>query len=266
MPELASKAVGYVVEGGIATITLCRPEVMNALDASAKRELLAALVQAERDAEVRCVVLTGEGKAFCSGQDLQETPPTDADGTRHLAPFVREAYNPIIHRIRELPKPVIAAVNGVAAGAGANLALACDLRLAADNAVFVQAFVKIGLVPDSGGTWFLPRLVGLARAAELMFLGEKVLAQEALAIGLVNRVIPADQLMSATMELASRLAQAPTRAIALTKWAMNRSLSGDLDEALEREAQAQELAGRTEDFREGVKAFQQKRPPVFRGR
>ena len=255
-------ALRWEVEHGVGTITLDRPDALNSLDATLKRELLAVLREAERDPAVRAVVLTGAGRAFCAGQDLKERLGPDA---APLDVEVRERYVPIVLAIRRLSKPVIAAVNGVAAGAGAALAFACDLRIAADGASFVLAFGRIGLAPDSGASWFLPRLVGLAYAAELLYLPDSMPATEALRIGLVSRVVPAAELMPQAQALAGRLAHGAPRAMALTKRALERSLEVGLEEALDHEASLQGIAGRTADHAEGIAAFLEKRPPRFTG-
>ena len=262
MPVASFAALRWEVADGIGTITLDRPEALNSLDLTLKRELLAALRAADRDAAVRAVVLTGAGRAFCAGQDLKERLAPDASP---LDVEVRERFNPLILAIHGSTKPIVAAVNGVAAGAGASLAFACDLRLAAETASFVLAFGRIGLVPDSGSSWFLPRLVGAARAAELVYLGEPVAADEALRIGLVSRVVPADQLADEARAVAARLASGAPRALALTRRALARSLEVGLAEALDHEASLQGLAGRTADHAEGLAAFVEKRPPRFRG-
>lgn len=248
---------------GVAVVTLNRPDKLNAVTPQMHRELLDAFKRIARDDAVRAAVLTGEGQAFCAGQDLETvTQNPDLD----YGELLRNGYNPIIEALTSLEKPVVAAVNGVAAGAGVSLALACDLKLASDKASFVQAFVHIGLVPDSGSTWFLPRLVGLTKAMELALLGDKVSAEEAARIGLINRVVPHDALMPEAIALAERLAQMPTRAIALTKRAFYKGLTVPLSEQLAYEAHLQAIAGKTEDHREGVRAFFEKRKPVFRGR
>ena len=247
---------------GVRTITLNRPEALNALNETMKDELAAVLKATERDAAVRCVVLTGAGRAFCAGQDLKDRAIAEITS---LGDSLRQKYNPIVLSLRTMEKPVIAAVNGVAAGAGCSLALACDLRLAADKAIFSEAFVRVGLVPDSGAVFLLPRLVGLGKALEMAFTGDALDAGTAEGLGLVNRVVPAEDLMPATLELARRLAQAPTRAIGLTKRAMNRALTMTLEEALDYEAHMQEIAGHTSDHKEGVQAFVEKRTPQFKG-
>ncbi len=248
-------------EGGVATITLNRPEVLNAVNDRMAEELLEALRRAEREPEVRCVVLTGAGRAFCAGQDLRAR-----EGEFSYAQHVRTRYVPLISKIQSLEKPVVAAVNGVAAGAGASLALACDLRVAAEEAAFLQAFARIGLVPDSGATYFLPRMVGLGKAFELCYLAEPLPAPEAARLGLVNWVVPGAQVLGKAKEVASRLAAGPTRAYGLTKRALYRNLHANLLDAMDYEAMLQDAAGRTQDHREGVQAFLEKRPPRFAGR
>ncbi|HEU4673227.1 MAG TPA: enoyl-CoA hydratase-related protein [Candidatus Limnocylindrales bacterium] len=252
------------VEGAIATLTLDRPTALNALDAGLRTELAEAIGRLDRDRSVRVVVLTGAGRAFCAGQDLREEPPPGMPRPSFTR-ILRETYHPIVLGLRRLDRPVIAAVNGVAAGAGASLAMACDLRIAAESASFVLAFGRVGLVPDSGATWFLPRLVGPARAAELAFVGDPVDARQAERIGLVNRVVPDDRLVAETRAFAERLASAAPRALAYTKRALNRSAETGLVEALDHEAALQGLAGRTADHAEGVRAFAEKRQPRFRG-
>ncbi|MBI3977936.1 MAG: enoyl-CoA hydratase/isomerase family protein [Chloroflexi bacterium] len=253
----------YEVNAGVGAITLNRVDVLNAMNDAMRAELQDALKAAERDPAVRCLVLTGAGRAFCSGQDLRDR--ANSSGTS-LGDTLRQGYNPIIRRLRTIEKPVIASVNGVAAGAGCSLALACDLRIASERASFIEVFSRVGLVPDSGSCYLLPRLIGLGRALEMAFTGDPVDAQEAYRLGLVNRVVAPDALAAATRELAERLARGPTKALGMTKRAMNRSLGMDLDEALDYEAHLQEVAGQTEDFREGVQAFIEKRPAAFTGR
>lgn len=254
--------------GSVCTITLNRPESLNSINDRMTTELADLVSQLQRDARVRAVVLTGAGRAFCSGQDLGELKNqyTDPSFVPHLGAELRRRYNPVISGLRDLEKPVLCAVNGVAVGAGLSLALACDLRLASDKASFMEVFVNIGLVPDAGNTFFLPRLVGLGKALELCFTSDKVSAADALNMGLVNRIVPADELMKTTQELAGRLAQLPTRAIGLTKRLLYQSLSSDLDAMLEAEAVAQEAAALSADHREGVLAFFEKRTPKFQGK
>jgi 2-(1,2-epoxy-1,2-dihydrophenyl)acetyl-CoA isomerase len=250
------------VEDAIATITLDRPDALNALTVAMKGELLAAFRSIGRDRSMRAVILTGAGRAFCAGQDLKERLEPDA---APLEVEVRERYNPIIRAMRSLDQPIIGAINGVAAGAGASLAFACDIRLAAEGASFVLAFGRIGLVPDSGATWLLPRLVGPARAAELALLGEALSATDAERFGLVSRVVPVPDLAGAARDAATRLAGFAPRALAHTKRALQRSWSVDLDDALEDEALRQGIAGATTDHAEGLAAFLEKRPPRFTG-
>jgi 2-(1,2-epoxy-1,2-dihydrophenyl)acetyl-CoA isomerase len=258
----AFESLRYEIADAVATITLDRPDALNALTVPLKQELLAAFRDAGRDSAVRAIVLTGAGRAFCAGQDLRERLEPDA---APLAVEIRERYNPLIIAMRRLEKPIVGAINGVAAGAGASLAFACDLRIAAAGASFVLAFGRVGLVPDSGATWFLPRLVGLARAFELALLNEPLSAADAERLGIVNRVVAADDLLGAAQEIAARLAAAAPRAIGLTKRALNRSLETDLESALEYEAFLQGIAGRTADHAEGMRAFLEKRPPRFTG-
>jgi 2-(1,2-epoxy-1,2-dihydrophenyl)acetyl-CoA isomerase len=256
------EALRYGVEAGVATITLNRPEALNALTVTLRTELLAAFRTVARDRAVRSVILTGAGRAFCAGQDLRERLEPDAPP---LAAEIRERYNPLIIAMRKLEKPIVGAINGVAAGAGASLAFACDIRVAAGSASFVLAFGRVGLVPDSGATWLLPRLVGAAKAAELALIGDALSATDAERFGLVARVVPAERLLDEAGTLAARLAAAAPRAVALTKRALERSWDLDLPGALEYEADLQGIAGRTADHAEGVAAFVEKRPPRFTG-
>jgi 2-(1,2-epoxy-1,2-dihydrophenyl)acetyl-CoA isomerase len=248
-------------DGAVQTITLNRPDVLNALDTNTHRALAAALKDA-RGADVRAVVLIGAGRGFCVGQDLTEFREAAGD----IAARLRENYHPNVLAIRALEKPVIAAVNGAAAGAGLSLACACDVRLASDAATFVPAFVNIGLVPDSGGTFFLSRLLGPARAFEWMSSGRRLTAAEAHAWGLVSEVVEADALAARAAELAQTYAELPTRGIGMTKRLFERASTATLEEQLELEAQLQAAATQTEDFGEGVAAFLEKRPPRFSGR
>lgn len=250
-------------ENGICTLTLNRPEKFNSFNREMALAVQAALDEAHNNDDIRCVVLTGAGKAFCAGQDLAEA--TDPQGPE-LEDIVAQHYNPIILRIRQLEKPVIAVVNGVAAGAGANIALACDIVLAAQSATFIQAFSKIGLIPDSGGTYFLPRLIGLQRAAALMMTGDKITAAEAEQMGMIYRAVPDAQLAPIAAELATTLAQMPTVALGLTKRALNKTFQHTLQAQLELEKDMQTKAGTTEDFKEGVNAFLEKRKPAFQGK
>lgn len=261
MPDQPPETIRHEVRDGVATITLARPESLNALNATMRDELLSAFKAAGRDDAVRAVVITGEGRGFCSGADLR-----GGSGEREFRRVLTREYNPLITAIRELPKPVIAAVNGAAAGAGMALALACDLIYAADDARLILAFGRIGLVPDSGATRTLVRALGRHRAAALIFGGEPLGAADALAAGLVNAVVPAAELISTVQAAAARLAAAPTRAIGLAKRAINHAEDALLSESLAMEAALQELAGRTEDHAEGIAAFGEKREPRFLGR
>jgi 2-(1,2-epoxy-1,2-dihydrophenyl)acetyl-CoA isomerase len=249
-------------DGGVLTLTLNRPDALNSFTVEMKEALLAALKDAARSKDVRAVVLTGAGRAFSAGQDLKERQGPDVND---LGSELRQRYNPIILAMRRLEKPIIGAINGVAAGAGLSVALACDIVIASDRASFIEAFGKVGLVPDTGSTWFLPRLVGRARAAEMIFTADPVDAATAERIGLVNRVVPADQLMEEATALAFRLAKSAPIALALAKRALNRALESGLEEALEFEAQLQSVAGRSNDHKEGVAAFVEKRAPKFTG-
>jgi 2-(1,2-epoxy-1,2-dihydrophenyl)acetyl-CoA isomerase len=254
-------------DGGVLTITMNRPDVLNAFDAALLRELREALEAAEADDSVRCVVLTGAGRGFCAGADLNDLRGEyDKPDGPDLGAYVRNGYSPLVLAIRRIEKPVIAALNGVAAGAGASIALACDLRIASEKASLVWAFVRVGLIPDTSGTAILPLLVGLAKASELAFTGARVDSQQALELGLVSRVVAADELVPATLAWAQELAALPTRAIGLTKRGFNQALLPRFEEILEHEAQLMQEAGKTADHREGVMAFLEKRAPVFTGR
>ncbi len=250
-------------DGQLAIITLNRPETYNSFNKAMALRLQDVLDRCAEDDDIRAILLTGAGKAFCAGQDLKEV--TSPDGPP-LADIVAKHYNPIIHKIRRLPKPVVAAVNGVAAGAGANIALACDIVVAARSARFIQAFSKIGLIPDSGGTYFLPRLVGFQRASALMMLGDPVGADEAVQMGMIYRAIEDEHFEEETLRLGRKLAAMPTKGLAMTKQALNRAYVNDLAAQLALEAELQPRAGETEDYKEGVAAFLEKRKPEFKGR
>ncbi len=247
-------------EGAVLTITLNRPDVLNALNTEMHRALAAALRDA-RGGGIRAVVITGAGRGFCVGQDLTEF----REATGDIGSRLRTNYHPNIRAIRALEKPVIAAVNGAAAGAGMSLACACDLRLAADSATFVPAFINIGLIPDSGGSFFVARILGPARAFEWLASGKRLTAAEAHAWGLVSEVVELDALGARVSELAAQLAELPTRGVGMTKRLLDHAVTASLEEQLEREAQLQAAATQTEDFKEGVAAFLEKRPPRFRG-
>jgi 2-(1,2-epoxy-1,2-dihydrophenyl)acetyl-CoA isomerase len=247
-------------EGAVLTITLNRPDVLNAFNTEMHRALGAALRDA-RDSAVRAVVLTGAGRGFCVGQDLTEFREAPGDiGSR-----LRENYHPNVRAIRALEKPVIAAVNGVAAGAGVSIACACDVRIAADSASFIPAFINIGLIPDSGGSYFVTGILGRARAFEWLASGRKLTAVEAQAWGLVSEVVESERLAARVSELAAELASLPTRGVGMTKRLLDHAVEASLEDQLEREAQLQAAATQTEDFREGVAAFLEKRPPRFTG-
>jgi 2-(1,2-epoxy-1,2-dihydrophenyl)acetyl-CoA isomerase len=249
----------------VTTITLNRPDVLNSFNRRMAQELQRALKEAANDEAIRAVLLTGAGRAFCAGQDLGEATSGDL-GTTDLGDIVRASYTPIARAIREMEKPVVCAVNGVAAGAGANLALACDIVIAAEDASFIQSFSKIGLVPDTSGSFFLPRLVGPARATALMFLAEKLTAKKAHEWGMIYDVVPGTVLVDTATALSRQLATMPTRGLALTKQLINASLSNDLQSQLSLEEEMQRQAGRTIDYREGVRAFLEKRKPTYTGR
>jgi 2-(1,2-epoxy-1,2-dihydrophenyl)acetyl-CoA isomerase len=262
---MSESSILFDVNAGYATITLNRPDKLNSFNDAMHAALRDAVTQCESDHSVRAVLITGAGRGFCAGQDLSDRDTGEA-AMPDLGDTLERNYNPLIRRLRGLPKPVVCAVNGVAAGAGANMALACDIVLAARSASFIQAFCKIGLIPDAGGTYTLPRLVGQARAMALSMLGDKLPAEQAAQWGLIWRVIDDDQLMPEAQKLCAHLATQPTHALALMKKALNASLEHNLDQQLEVERNLQRSAGQSEDFREGVKAFLEKRPARFKGK
>lgn len=251
------------LNNGVYKITLNRPEVYNSFNKAMALSLQKELDYCAQNEEIRTIIITGSGKAFCAGQDLAEA--TDPNGPE-LESIVREHYNPIILKIRLLEKPIIAAVNGVAAGAGANIALACDLTIAHENAAFIQAFSKIGLIPDSGGTYFLPRIIGVQKALALMLTGDKITAKDAEELNMIYKCISDEEFENVTTKLAEKLALMPTRAFGLTKKAVNQSLNNSLEEQLNLEEKLQTEAGKTKDFQEGVQAFLEKRKAKFKGK
>lgn len=250
------------IKNGVLTLTLNRPEKYNSFNTEMSKALQEGLDLAAQNNEVRCVVITGSGKGFCAGQDLGEFPnPKEIDFEK----IIDNNYNPLILKIRSLQKPVIAAVNGIAAGAGASLALACDIILATESAYFTQAFSKISLIPDSGATWFLPRLIGKQRAAALMFTADKISAQEAENMGMIYKSYEDAAFLAAVENFAEQMAQMPTKGLALTKNLLNQSFDNNLEQQLEYEKQMQIEAGQTHDFKEGISAFLEKRKPIFKG-
>jgi len=255
--------IDFKKANAIARIALNRPEVFNSFNREMALAVIDALDDCAADDSVRCIVLSGNGKAFCAGQDLNEA--IDPDNGISFEVILNEHYNPIVRRIRNIEKPVIAAVNGVAAGAGANIAFACDFTIASHKASFTQAFSKIGLVPDSGGTFFLPRLVGMQRATALMMLSDKISAQEAESIGLIYKAIEEENFQNFVSELADKLAQMPTKALGMTKKLINAGFNNNLDQQLDMEGAYQVVAGDSYDYNEGVNAFLEKRKAVFKG-
>lgn len=254
----------YAVDAGVAHITLNKPDMLNAFDEEMSTTMRGMLKTAKRDGSVRAILVTGAGRGFCSGQDLSDVP--ERDESFSLSAHLRNHYNKLIMQMVTLEKPIIGAINGVAAGMGCSLALATDLRIASDKASFLQAFSRVGLVPDSGSTWFLPRIIGYTRAFEMAALAEKISAEKALHWGLVNQVVPHEQLPEIATAVAQRLASGPTLAYGLTKRAMNRAIVTSLSDALEYEALLQDIAGDSEDRHEGIAAFLEKRKPAYKGK
>lgn len=256
------KHIRFILKENVATIILNRTDVLNSFNKVMAEETQQALKECEKNENVRAVIITGEGRAYSAGQDLAEAMKAGSD----LATIVKKQYNPIIRLIRNLEKPVIAAVNGVAAGAGANIAFASDFVVAARSATFIQSFSKIGLIPDSGGTFFLPRIAGFARATAMMMLGDKLTAEKAFEFGLIYKVADDENVLSEANSLAQQLAKMPTKGLGLTKKALNNSYYNSLDEQLDLEEKLQDEAGHTKDYSEGVNAFLEKRKPQFTGK
>ena len=254
------------VHNGVMTLTLNRPERLNSFNDEMHRQLAEVLTQAERDDTIRCLLITGAGRAFCAGQDLNDRNVDPTAVAPDLGASVENFYNPLVKRLAKLPKPVIAAVNGVAAGAGATLALGCDMVIAARSAHFIMSFSKLGLVPDCGGTWFLPRLAGRARAMGLALMGDKLSAEQAQQWGMIWQVVDDQSLNDTAQQLATHFASQPTFGLGLVKKALHASETNTLDAQLDLERDYQRLAGRSDDYREGVSAFLAKRPPVFKGK
>jgi 2-(1,2-epoxy-1,2-dihydrophenyl)acetyl-CoA isomerase len=258
-----SLSISFEIKNNIAFIALNRPEKFNSFNREMALQLQEVLDQCAEDDTVRAIAITGNGKAFCAGQDITELVGDDAIG---IDKILSEHYNPIVRRIRTLHKPVIAAVNGVAAGAGANIALACDIVVAAASASFIQAFSKIGLIPDSGGTFTLPRLIGFQKASAIMMLGDKISATEAERMGMIYKVFPDESFSEESYKIVVTIAQMPTAALALTKQALNQSISNNLEEQLSLEDELQRKAAASNDYHEGINAFLEKRPAIFTGK
>jgi len=256
------KKINFSINNQVATISLNRPDVLNSFNYKMADEVIDAFKICESDNNIRSVILTGEGRAFCAGQDLAEAT---GDNAPSIDKIVEHTYNPILSFIRNIPKPVICAVNGVAAGAGANIAIACDVTFACASANFIQSFTNIGLIPDSGGTYHLPRLIGMQNTAALMFSGDKLSASEAENIGLIYKCTPNDLLMETVNSFAEKLAKRPTKSIGLTKQLLNQSLISNLSDQLEMEKKYQAISAESYDHKEGIKAFFEKRKPVYKG-
>lgn len=258
--------IEFVIEDALARLTLNRPDKLNCFNAQMHEEVREAMKTVQRDDSIRCLLISGNGRGFCAGQDLSDRNVAPDAESPDLGESLEQKYNPLIRSLVKLEKPVICAVNGVAAGAGANIALACDIVIAAESAKFIQSFCNIGLVPDSGGTWTLPRLVGRARALGMALLGERISARQAEDWGLIWKCVADEELASTAQQMARHLATQPTRGLGLIKRAMLTSSDNSLDDQLDLERDLQRLAGRSEDYREGVSAFMNKREPEFKGR
>ncbi|WP_293268727.1 2-(1,2-epoxy-1,2-dihydrophenyl)acetyl-CoA isomerase PaaG [Neptunomonas sp.] len=262
---MSYETIEFAISEGIAVLTLNRPDSLNSFNAQMHSEVRSALKDVKRDKSVRCLLLTGNGRGFCAGQDLGDRNVAPGSEAPNLGESIEKNYSPMLRTIRSLEMPVICAVNGVAAGAGANIAFACDIVLAAKSASFIQAFCKIGLIPDCGGTWTLPRLVGPARAMALSLLGDKISAEQAEQWGMIWKSVENESLKDEAMAMAQHFASQPTKGLALIKRAIQASATNTFDEQLDLERDLQTLAGRTEDYREGVSAFIAKRKPAFKG-
>ena len=266
MTEQQYNNLEFSIDEGLAILTLNRPDRLNSFTAEMHQEVKQVFKTIKRDDSIRCLLITGNGRGFCAGQDLGDRSVSASDQAPDLSASIEQNYNPLIRTITSLEMPVICAVNGVAAGAGANIALACDLVLAARSASFIQSFNKLGLVPDSGGTWILPKLVGQARAMSLCLLGTKVSAEDALNMGMISQVLDDEQLLGEATNLGRQLAEAPTKGLALIKRAIHASAENTFDQQLDLERDLQGIAGRSDDYREGVAAFMEKRKPNYKGK
>ena len=263
---MSYNTIQFELNDGVAVLTLDRPDALNSFNTEMHAEVRDALKTVRKDSSIRCLLLTGSGRGFCAGQDLNDRAVAPGDEAPDLGVSIENNYNPLIKTLMGLEMPVICAVNGVAAGAGANIALACDIVLAARSAIFIQAFCKIGLIPDSGGTWHLPRALGMARAKGLSLLGDKLPAEQAEAWGMIWKCVEDQELMEQALTMARRFATQPTRGLAYIKRALHASAAHSIEQQLDLEKDLQRLAGRTEDYSEGVAAFMGKRKPQFKGR